>query len=197
MRVDGPYGSAGNLTKYEELVLIGGGIAATPIHSVLSFLLGQQQNSGMVLKRVRVILVARTIPELGIFADTLYAAHAVADGSGLAFSVELFATKQAGPEPQDHVLLTASSLPWVSAASTACTLHAVCFLVCYVCDPIFIWCIGLRQHAQSGRPDLAALLRGIGEKDIIFVCGPQPLCDCASEIAFDRGAAFHTEVFYF
>ena len=74
---------------------------------------------------------------------------------------------------------------------------ACCVFFGLLCDPMFIWCIGLRQHAQSGRPDLAALLRGIGEKDIIFVCGPQPLCDSVSEIAFDRGAAFHTEVFYF
>ena len=56
---------------------------------------------------------------------------------------------------------------------------------------------GLRQHTQPGRPDLMSMLKGLGKKDVIFVCGPQPLCDSASEVAFERAAAFHTEVFYF
>ena len=34
VRVDGPYGSAGDLTASEELVLVAGGIGVTPIHSV-------------------------------------------------------------------------------------------------------------------------------------------------------------------
>jgi hypothetical protein len=42
-----------------------------------------------------------------------------------------------------------------------------------------------------------SMLKGLGKKDVIFVCGPQPLCDSASEVAFERAAAFHTEVFYF
>jgi ferredoxin-NADP reductase len=32
---------------------------------------------------------------------------------------------------------------------------------------------------------------------MVFVCGPEPMIEAASEAAFEAQAAFHSEVFYF
>ena len=65
------------------MALVAGGIGATPLHSLLGSLLRLREENhggiaatgasdGVRLQRVHVVLVARTLPELGIFANTLY-----------------------------------------------------------------------------------------------------------------------------
>ena len=68
VRVDGPYGSAGDLYACRELVLVAGGIGITPIHSVLSALLSAAAAGALrarPLSRVHVVWVVRWAPEFG------------------------------------------------------------------------------------------------------------------------------------
>jgi hypothetical protein len=47
VRVDGPYGSAGDLTAHRRLVLVAGGIGITPIHSVVGWLLAAARQDAL------------------------------------------------------------------------------------------------------------------------------------------------------
>eukprot|EP01043_Picozoa_sp_COSAG02_P018484 COSAG02_NODE_864_length_16407_cov_4.535197_5_plen_754_part_00 len=104
VRVDGPYGSAGDLTKSEELVLVAGGIGVTPIISVFAELLAlpKQADSGGLLstplRRVRLIWVSRTLSELALFANTLHDAAMLQQQKGdtpaVNFEMHLYASAE-------------------------------------------------------------------------------------------------------
>ena len=69
VRIDGPYGSAGDLTASTDLVLVAGGIGITPIHAVFAELLALASAPeagglmGTPLRRVRLVWASRTLGE--------------------------------------------------------------------------------------------------------------------------------------
>ena len=101
VRVDGPYGSAGDLTATEELVLVAGGIGVTPIHSVFAELLALAQQEegallGKPLRRVRLIWASRSLVELGLFAATLKEAAERGPETQISFESHLYVTSKSG-----------------------------------------------------------------------------------------------------
>ena len=122
--------------------------------------------------------VVRTCAELELFAETLLAAVRYGHGTGLSaleVEVSLFVTRLKNPSEhaEDDATRAAASAPGS--------------------DPMR-WA---RSQAQAGRPCLKTVLRGVGSDATIFACGPAPLTAAASEVAFERGAAFHAETFHF
>lgn len=111
VRVDGPYGSAGDMTATTELVLVAGGIGITPIISVFTELLtlAREPGSGGLLdtplRRVRLIWASRSLRELAMFAPVLRDAAAwqeeAAEGQSVAFESHLYITSGSGATEQD------------------------------------------------------------------------------------------------
>jgi len=158
VRVDGPYGSAGDLTASKELVLVAGGIGVTPIISVFSELLAlakQPASSGLLvgtqLQRVRLVWVSRTMAELAIFAPVLHDAAVREEqqqqggDTGVSFVSHLYSTGKDSTEVvADLAGLSEDAAGW------------------------------LRTNVTAGRPDLTELCSDLSldQSSTIFVCGP-------------------------
>lgn len=159
VRVDGPYGSAGDLTASKELVLVAGGIGVTPIISVFSELLAlakQPASSGLLvgtqLQRVRLVWVSRTMAELAIFAPVLHDAAVREEqqqqqggDTGVSFVSHLYSTGKDSTEVvADLAGLSEDAAGW------------------------------LRTNVTAGRPDLTELCSdlSVDQSSTIFVCGP-------------------------
>lgn len=112
VRIDGPYGSAGDLTATADLVLVAGGIGITPIISVYGELLAlakvlDSQLTSTALRRVRLIWSSRELSELALFAATLHEAAqhtdesmTTADTGTVRFESHLFLTSGSGKESE-------------------------------------------------------------------------------------------------
>ena len=186
VRVDGPYGSPGDLTAFKELILIAGGIGVTPIHSVLSSLMATAQLGaleGRPLSRVRTIWTVRTPEELDLFADTLFAAARVPEGKGVVFSFAFFVTRATGTPERGSV-----------AHAQALVNEGLEQAPVWAAPAASRW---VRAHMKPGRPVLSAELQDVGDEAVIFACGPTPMTAAASALAFEKQASFHSEVFHF
>ena len=63
-----------------------------------------------------------------------------------------------------------------------------------LCTEALAWLDGV---CHEGRPNLAELLNDLGANAAVFACGPVPLVDAASDMAFEKHATFHSETFFF
>jgi hypothetical protein len=72
-RVEGPYGSVLEVERYTHILLVGGGIGITPLHSVFRETYFNVLNYAAYpnLKRIGLIWVTKTVPETVIFSHTV------------------------------------------------------------------------------------------------------------------------------
>ena len=199
VRIDGPYGSAGDLTASTDLVLVAGGIGITPIHAVFAELLALASAPeagglmGTPLRRVRLVWASRTLGELGLFAETL---HAAALREGRLQQQEGSPRQQEGSAPQQQQTVRFESHLYVTGNADDGELSSLP-------DAVAAW---LRASVKEGRPDLPGVCHNLtrekgdserGKTSAFFVCGPAALARIASEQAYACDAHFHSEVFHF
>ena len=184
VRIDGPLGSAGEMAYgegFDELVLVAGGIGFTPIHSILAELL---------------IRTSASTRSTSINSD-----EEREGGSGFAKEAQvtprrvrvIWAARKIG-----ELAIFAKTL---FAASQVPTIALDLFLTQprtqrgdELCNEELAWLDGV---CREGRPNLAELLGDLGANAAVFACGPVPLVDAASDVAYAKQAKFHSETFYF
>jgi len=76
VNVDGPYGLSLPLERYRSVLLVGGGIGVTPLHSYLRELYRRSSSSssremGTNLKTVRLVWTMKTAAEISLIEDTV------------------------------------------------------------------------------------------------------------------------------
>lgn len=207
--VDGPYGRASYFSvEHSVLVLVCGGIGVTPMHSILAELFeraqevtsfGEAQLGGSSgaqfepllgagvgsVKHVKFVWSSRAHVDLTPFADTFYAI-AKSPVAGM-FDIRLHSTQKGDVVPpvfpgDDGGAPSAPKImPGVSRDA-----------VQWVYDNIV-----------RGRPDMKAVFRSAqaelsrGEKGMAMVCGPPPVVSGVSDMCFEHGFDYHTEIFAF
>lgn len=173
VHVDGPYGLPLDFTAHTSLLLVGGGIGITPLHSILRTIVLLQEagqlGAACRLRSVRLVWAAKDPALLAVFRDTfsrVARAKSLSDAASsrkprLAdISVELFCplAGDAGEEV----------------------------------NPI---------PTTAGRMDLdkevETMLRGGfgGDRPLVFVCGPESLVKEAARAATERDVEVHSETF--
>lgn len=198
VRVDGPYGSAGDMTATTELVLVAGGIGITPIISVFTELLTLAKEPGCgglldtPLRRVRLIWASRSLQELALFApvmrDAAVRQEAVGEAESVSFESHLFVTSgMLGTEDSEAVSTRAcpdAAIPrlWLLSCAVISVLTMQCSTaqggLCGSDEDAASW---LRGHTAAGRPDIAELCSDLSsgtKSSTIFVCGPVRTASC-------------------
>ena len=177
LSIDGGYGRAwDHEALFDELILVGGGIGITPLHSTFRELRHRSQAAPQA-ERIAVELhwVAQSAAQLELLsqslADAMEATGCAADDD---FQVGLYATREA-----DRSLTTVRA--GVDAAGRERTL------------PLTLGRPNWREILTRKQRDAAAFDKRIG----VMVCGPAPLVNSLSELTRELGIAFHKEVFEF
>ncbi|GAA5905496.1 hypothetical protein JCM8208_004299 [Rhodotorula glutinis] len=146
IRVDGPYGApAQDVFKAEVAILIGAGIGVTPFAAVLKniWYMEQQHKLG-ALRRVMLVWIVRDTSNMAWFASLLrQLEQAQTDPDFL--SIRLYLTQRVSPSMLTNLAVHSRStdLDPSDQGQDAIT--------------------GLMAPTHFGRPDFAALLRGVGE----------------------------------
>jgi ferredoxin-NADP reductase len=167
--VDGPYGRGPAVGDYEHLVLVAGGIGITPIQSVLAELVARKsagESRCGKIQSVQLVWTARDTAIFELFQETL---------ADLVVAPPDAAGAGAG----------ALAAPFSFDAQLYCTSkkgHYTHRFAVPVLPGRPILSEAVPPHAAEGRT-------------LVIGCGPTPLIDAASELALDRGYAFHHEVF--
>ena len=191
VRVDGPYGSPGDMTATTELVLVAGGIGITPIISVFTELLTLAKEPGCgglldtPLRRVRLIWASRSLRELALFAPVLRDAavrqEAAGEAETVSFESHLFITSGViDTEDSEQVSTHAypnAAMPrlWLSRAVISVFMMQCSTAqgrLCGLDEDAASW---LRRHTDAGRPILTEICSDLSsdtKSSTIFVCGP-------------------------
>jgi len=177
INMDGPYGRA-NISGYNSLLLLAGGVGITPIHSIFADLY-QRESTTREYRRIHLVFVSRDSHTLLAFASTWNAVSRYNPNN--IFEVSLYLT---GGDSKSH-----SSSINLNGTQTTDTTTGVPSNSPGKSE--------LSVPITGGRPDLNALLGAIRTypSPLVFVCGPASLVDQASEAAFRNSVSFHSETF--
>lgn len=209
--VDAPYGRASYIEGHTTLLMVAGGIGATPFISLFSELYSRvcaSENAGeplepslAALKKVKFVWTARSDDLLCTFCSLVYAVGR--HNPGGIFEIDLHATSKRDPRIDISPKADPAS---PLQTSTGHETHNV-----YAADDGIISSVAggdqaavdyTRSKILYARPDLITAARTLamtspGRSTLALACGPTQLVDATSELAFDNSFDFHHEVFYF
>ena len=167
VNVDGPYGEFLDHTHFDDILLLGGGIGVTPVHSIFRELSSEIRRGVCACKRVHMVWVVRNRVELAPFFDTLVEANEDDQNGRLELSVyvDMDESCPKGVETfHDGVMLTGGRPDVAGLVKELATQKA------------------LKERATEPH---------------VFVCGPPGLAAAADLACLKNGVSFHKEVFAF
>lgn len=183
VHVDGPYGLPLDWSAHTSLLLVGGGIGVTPLHSILRTIVLLQEagqlGDSCRLRSVRLVWAVKDPALLTVFRDTF---ERVARASSLSASAATDAAASSR-KPRLDISVELFCRAVADAADEANSKEAL---------PVTI---------TAGRMDLdkeveTMLLGGCGEdRPLVFVCGPESLVKEAARAATERDVEIHSETF--
>ena len=196
INVDGPYGIPFNYKEHSSILLVGGGIGITPLHSILRSLVllhgsSSSKATGIpgILRRVRLVWGVRDIEMIDMFRDTFEKVlrcqdddkKGAADATTVKFEISIHCSNrlttttatattdsiESGKVPIGINTTTTTS----STRSTIATVH--------------------------GRMQLdKEVLRLVGDPHaVVFVCGPEAMVKEAGDLTSTHNIQFHAETF--
>jgi len=166
--VDGPYGLPFDYKQFSSILLIGGGIGVTPLHSILRTLLLLNESSSGLSSRLRVVKLVWSVREIHMvemFRDTFERVldQQIKGGGGVRFELAIHCTTSS---PVDG-----------AEKGTNQEKRAV---------PISNSRLQLRKEIEA--------LLGVDD-GIVFVCGPEGMVQEASALTSSLNIPFHAETF--
>ena len=186
VRVDGPYGRPGTFSDKKALVLVAGGIGITPLHSLFAevYACASRVKSGQCgsIEHVLLLWSGRSDSTFCLFAPTFHAVSQRNPNGAFEF----------------YLYNTAPGTGLGLGAGAASPGHDEVYMGDIPHDAL----VYTKSVIQRGRPPVAAKLSEVAQRfhprDVmVMTCGPEALTLSVSDLAFQHGFHFHTEVFHF
>jgi hypothetical protein len=207
VRVDGPYGRPGTFSDKRALVLVAGGIGITPMHSIFAelYAVAARAKSGScgAVERVVLLWSGRSDVTFCLFAPTFHAVNQRNPNGAFEFYLHNTAPSGGGGGGGGGVGGAAGGVE--GAAGHRGHTHSAAGAAgaeVYMGDIPHDALVFTKSIIRRGRAPLAEKLKEMGQlyapdEVMVMACGPEPLILSASELAFQHGFHFHTEVFHF
>lgn len=203
--MDAPYGNLGDYHQQDTVILVAGGIGITPLASVLIDMVnriekGEEEN---IPRNVHLIWSVRDSRIITIYADLL--AH-INKTYKDRFTLHLHTTEQSSLNKQKNVSETTEE--YEGATETLLESNKeehdgfeISPLQAGWCNPTAVDTV--LKSVKQGRPNVQNIITDIiSDNDVdtkkvsVFVCGPEPLINEVSKVAFTNSINFHSEVFH-